>query len=675
MTIIRGLDTAAEGTGISRPLSENVNLLGALLGQVIEQQAGAPVLTLVEELRLLCRRALYEQDDGPLDEAAARVRDLDARSLRWLLQAFGAFFHLVNQAEKREILRINRERSRTHESGTPRPESIDEAIQRLSAAGVPLAEVRALLARLDVQPTLTAHPTEARRHSTLLKQRRVVELLEALRRPDATRDEIDSLGDALADEIALLVATDDIRVEAPSVTDEIDHSLYFLRTSIREVAPRIHEDVVRALHRHYGVTDEVPVFLRWRTWIGGDRDGNPNVTTEVTALALDRLRHAALDMHLHELRQLREELTISDRLTAPAPTLAAALRNRGDAEGAFRHEPYRRFIADVERRIEGLLEHPGTDGDTTAALAETYDIDTYMRDLDVIRTALSESGFDELSRHGRIARMLVLARTFGFHTAAVDIRQHSAVYEDAVSALLAAAGVADDYGTLPENQRRTLLLKELSEPRPLLPPGTALPAAARDLLDTFVLMRSALQRDRACIGSCIVSMTHSVSDMLEPLLLAKEAGLLRVHADRVESEIDVVPQLAARGGFQEIMLGYSDSNKDGGYWMANWALHRAQRSSARSAASTASTSASSTAAAAPWAGAAAARTSPLAPCRGPLTTAGSASRSRARSSRSATASPASRTGTRSSSSAPCCSPRCVRMMLEETAATMPVPPR
>jgi phosphoenolpyruvate carboxylase len=600
---IRGLDTAAEGTGISRPLSENVNLLGALLGQVIEEQGGRARLDLVEELRLLCRRALQESDDAPRREAEERIGDLDEPTLRWLLQAFSAFFHLVNQAEKREILRINRERSRDASSSVARPESIDEAIGRLHADGNTLDDVMTLVGRLDIQPTLTAHPTEARRHSILHKQRRIVELLELLRRPDVTRDEVEVAGDALYGEIALLVATDDVRVEPPGVADEIEQGLYFLRGSIRDVAPRIHRDVERAVQRYYGTATDVPVFLRWRSWIGSDRDGNPNVTPEVTRHALSRHRQTALEMHLAELRELREELSISDRLTAPPAALQHMVEGLEDDPGdahAYRHEPYRRLIAAVERRLARLLE----DGEHNAAAdaGTAYAASTYVADLEAMRSALEESGFGELARHGRLGRMLVLARTFGFCMAALDVRQHSRIHEEAITALFAAAGLETDYAALDEDARVALLERELRNPRPLLPPGTELPAVARDMLDTFATIRAALRRDPDCIGSYIVSMTHSVSDMLEPMLIAKEAGLLRARSDGFDSALDYVPlfetiddlsgadarmrelftnatyrqQLEARDGFQEIMLGYSDSNKDGGYWMANWALHRAQ---------------------------------------------------------------------------------------------------
>jgi phosphoenolpyruvate carboxylase len=592
-------ETATGGSGISGPLSENVNLLGSVLGQVITEQAGSATFDLVEELRMLCRRALQEDDDEPRRVAESRIRQLDGPALRWVLQAFSAFFHLVNQAEKREIMRINRNRSRDVAAAGPRPESIDDAIGRLHARGCTLDEVVALISRLDIQPTLTAHPTEARRHSILLKQRRVVELLEQMRRPDATDEEVELAGDALHDEIALLVATDDVRVEPPAVADEIEHGLYFLRSSIRDVAPRIHHDLGRALKRHYGAAVDVPVFLRWRSWIGADRDGNPNVTPALTRLALERHRRAALEMHLAELRELGEELSISDRVTAPPALVLDAIdrlaEDPADSQ-LHRHEPYRRLIAAQQRRVQRLLV------DDVPEDAEGYDADAYVADLELIRSGLKESGLGELTRHGRLARMLVLARTFGFHMAALDVRQHSRVHEDAVTALFAAAGVEPDYGALDEASRVALLERELQNPRPLVPPTTELPAVARDMLDTFAMMRDAQRRDRNCIGSYIVSMTHSVSDMLEPMLIAKEAGLLRVHDAGFDSDIDYVPlfetiadlatadvrmselfgneayrlQLAARDGFQEIMLGYSDSNKDGGYWMANWALHRAQ---------------------------------------------------------------------------------------------------
>jgi phosphoenolpyruvate carboxylase len=592
-----------------KQLARNVDLLATLLGQAIERQAGPAVLELVESLRQLCKTAAAEDDHRLRDEAARRIASLDEASLRWLLQAFGAYFHLVNQAEKHEIIRINRERSRGEDAGSARPESIDAAVAVLRRQGWPLADVLALLAELDIQPTLTAHPTEARRPSVLHKQRRVAQLLTELQSPDATAEELSAAGATLQQQISLLFATDDVRAEQPTVHDEIEHGLYFLRTGIWSIAPRIQRDLERALQRHYDTAASVPIILRWRSWIGSDRDGNPNVTAEVTRQALSRHRRTALELHHAELRALHDDLSISARLAPVPDELRHALRRHGlgdgDPDGV--REPYRRLILAMMTQLEALLGNTDPEDATSPAASDSYDATRYVEDLEAVYASLERSGFAGVARHGRAGRLLVLARTFGFHMAALDVRQHSAVHEATVAELLAAAGVTADYLRLDEARRVELLQQELRNPRPLLPPGAPLSDVCRETLATFDVIRRALARDPASIGSYVVSMTHTVSDMLEPLLIARECGLFRISDGAATTSLDFVPlfetiddlaaagermaelfahdayrlQLSGRGGFQEIMLGYSDSNKDGGYWMANWALHRAQESLGR----------------------------------------------------------------------------------------------
>jgi phosphoenolpyruvate carboxylase len=586
-------------SGISRPLSADVNLLGDLLGHAIRQRAGEDVFRHVEDLRQLCKRAAEEDDASLRDEAAGRIRELDDATLNWLLRSYNAFFHLVNQAEKREILRINRERSRgTGAGGPPRPESIADAVARLKAEGRTLAQVLETLGRVDVQPTITAHPTEARRRTLLQVQRRIARLLEELRRPDATPEEVDDAASDLRDQVTLLLATSEVRAERPSVRDEVEQGLYFMESSIWETAPRIHRDLERALRTEYGDAAagvDLPVVLRWRSWIGSDRDGNPNVTPEVTRWTFERQRQAALALHRRELELLVEELSISERL-APVPD---ALRRRLDEddtapdEARFPGEPYRRLLT---RMIAGLNRDGEGEG--------RYGAGRLTADLDLIRSALEATGFDEVARNGRLQRARVLARTFGLHMAALDVRQHSDVHEQAIASILAVAGVADDYATLDEAARMELLRRELRNPRPLVPAGAELDATARGALETFAAIAHIAASAPEAVGAYIVSMTHTVSDLLEPMLLARESGLWRLRDGRVQTTLDFVPlfetiddlaaaagrmadlfddpvyrlQLEARGRFQEIMLGYSDSNKDGGYWMANWALHRAQAS-------------------------------------------------------------------------------------------------
>ncbi len=601
-------DTASPD-GASGPLSRNVTMLGSMLGDAVRRGAGEAIFELVERLRQLCRATATHENPGGRSEAAETIAKLDLASIDWLLRIYTAYFHLVNQAEKQEIVRINAERAGRATPDSPRGESIAEAIAFLHAQGYSYDDVMRLLERLDIQPTFTAHPTDARRRSVLFKQQRIAHLLHELDGASSD-DERDAIADEIYNQIALLLGTDEVRPERPTVLAEIDQGLYFIRTVIWEMVPVIDRDIKSALRTYYGrVPDFVP-FLRYRSWIGSDRDGNPFVTPEVTRAAVRMARRTALELHYGELRTLRRELSLSDRLApAPAELYDAIDRDRGrvhlneDQMRPYRHEPYRVRISQLMCRVARLIEV--LDGEASASgedAPDGYSGDRFVADLEQIQRCLIESGFVHIARHGQLERVLALARTFGFHLVTHDIRQHSRLHEEATATLLREAGVDDHYEKRTEEERIALLSRELADARPLLPRNVHLEGTPGMVIDTFEMVADLLRADRRSVGSCIVSMTHAVSDMLEVLLLAREAGLWRIRGGAVESSIDVVPlfetiddlesadelmrrmfvhpiyrrQLAARGDFQEIMLGYSDSNKDGGYWMANWALHKAQ---------------------------------------------------------------------------------------------------
>lgn len=602
----QGLEVEAEGTGISEPLSQEVNLLGTMLGQVLREQAGEAMLALVEELRGLCKRALQENRPDLRKTAKARIAGLDLDELVWLLRAYTAFFHLVNKSEQQEIIRINRERARRSQE-QPRAESIDEAVFRLKQQGRTFDEVQEILRHLDIQPTVTAHPTEARRRSILYKQQGLAALTTQLLRAHPTPEERDDLLNQIHNQITLLLATDEVRAARPTVIDEVENGLYFLRNAIFETIPQIHRDVHHAVERHYGQTPEASAFLRFRSWIGSDRDGNPNVTAAVTRRTVALHRRTALTLYLAALRDLRRDLSLSERQASIPPALYASIARDAEAftleepqQRQFGREPYRQKISYMMLRLEKHLR--ALDEGLPDQAADGYDSARFIADLKLLADSLVETGFDELVRHGPLGRLLIQAEAFGFHMAALDVRQHSRIHEQAVAVLLRAAGVAPDYAALSEAERMALLSAELANPRPLLPRDAAVPEAAWRVLETFTVIREIVQREPAALGSFIVSMTHAVSDLLEVLLLAKETGLWRLEDGVVTSPLDVVPlfetiddlhradaflndlfahptyqqHLAARGRLQEIMLGYSDSNKDGGYWMANWALHQAQ---------------------------------------------------------------------------------------------------
>ena len=612
----RGLNVEAEGTGISKPLSRQVNLLGWLLGQAVRQQAGDRMLELIEELRLQCKRAAAENNPYLRRQAAERISELDHQEILWLLQSYTAFFHLVNKAEQEEIIRINRERARQSTPEHPRSESIAEAIHRLKERGYTREEVLGLLGRLDIQPTLTAHPTEARRRSILYKQQHIAQLLSNVSRVKLTPEEEEHALDEIRNQIALLLATDEVRAERPSVEDEVEQGLYFMRNAIWQTVPEIYDDVSRALRTYYDSSESVPVFLRYRSWIGSDRDGNPFVTADVTRRTFARHRSTALELFLGELRELRRELSISSRQNPVPAELFDSIAS--DSEEItldeqslrfYQHEPYRLKLSYVIERIAQLQAEAKAvlGGSPLSGIRESrrwkYDSSSFLADLELLRSCLVKTGFASYVESSLLGRILVRASTFGFHMAALDVRQHSRVHQEAVSALLQVAGVHRNYAGLDEESKLELLSLELANPRPLLPRGADLPETARMVVEGFEMIREILEHEPSAVGSYIISMTHAVSDVLETMLLAKEAGLWRMSGNEVECPLDIVPlfetiddledadelmdalfthpiyrkQVLARGNFQEIMLGYSDSNKDGGYWMANWALHKAQQ--------------------------------------------------------------------------------------------------
>ncbi|WP_420456044.1 phosphoenolpyruvate carboxylase [Rubrivirga sp.] len=558
------------------------------------------------------------REDGPaaFDALGAEIEGESVETLTAVLRTLTAYFHLVNKAEQIEIVRVNREREMEASADAPRGESVQEAVADLKAAGRTRDEALALIGRLDIQPTLTAHPTEARRRTVLLHQQEAAAALDRLTAPEGTFTpaEIDAARAEALDRLRLLLATDEVRPAAVTVRDEVRHGLYFVATTIWDVVPRIHADLRRALGQSYGdAPADLPPFLRYRSWIGGDRDGNPNVTAEVTAWTLRAHREDALRLHRRGLDQLRLDLSVSDQqVTFPdalwdsveAGRETAPLPERRWRQNA--HEPIRLKVMQMAHTLDRLIETL-PDGDSgqprSPGAAPAYDAAAFRADLDHIAESLEAAGLGSLAESGALADARVRAATFGFHLAALDLRQHSALHETAVADLLDRADVEPDYAGLDEADRVALLTRELANPRPFIRLGGEVGETTDRVLSALRVAKAAIEAEPASIGSTIVSMTDAVSDMLEVLLLAKEVGLWRRLADgTVESPIDAVPlletiadleagpellaalfqnpvyqaHLRARGGMQEVMLGYSDSNKDGGYWQANWSLHKAQ---------------------------------------------------------------------------------------------------
>jgi phosphoenolpyruvate carboxylase len=608
--------------GLPDPLSVDIELVDALLGIVILEQGDKDMAEIA--------RKLYAEGDKldpqTLFDAFPELRD--AQFMKRLLRAFTVLFQLLNTSEQKEIVRVNSERE-ARSGRAPPSESVAEAVQALRDRGVSAEEMRKLIGRLDICPTFTAHPTEARRRSVLGKLQEIAHAMIANAHwPEMSREPGDSVAARHSTEVlrtlTALWQTDELRASALTVIDEVTNALYFLEHSALHIVAWLHEDLRAALSRSYpGELFDIPAFVSYRSWVGGDRDGNPNVTARITWETLVRHKQTILGHYLQAVDALRHELTQSTALTAVSRQLLDSISK--DAElvhlsevelRRYQREPYALKLVYMHARLEATL-------DDVSALAEwplaptrsarstkAYpDSDAPMRDLRTIEASLREHHGTRLAESGPLARLITQVMTFGFHFAALDVRQHSEEHERAVAQMLLAAGVLPPqrpYGSLPEIEKLELLQRELANPRPLLPPEVSLDDA-REVLDVFSVFREAKRYlSREALTTYVISMTHGVSDVLEVLLLAKERGLFRWTLDgtvrRLETDIDVVPlfetiddlhrcdelmralfgdpvyrrHVEARGTYQEIMLGYSDSSKDGGFLAANASLYDTQ---------------------------------------------------------------------------------------------------
>ncbi len=605
------IEKFAEQAGISQSLTQRIVLLTGLIEKLILDKNYESIYRLASELPEQAARVIGEPDNADAAEPIRQtVSNLAEDEIVHLLRLYTIFFHLVNSLEQHEIIRINRNRAIQSSPENPRTESIGDVVRHFHNRGYSFEQAAGLFARLDIQPTITAHPTEARRRSILNKQDQITGAIARLDQAGLTPDEKESLLHHVINQLILLISTDEVRAERLTVEDEVENGLFYFTHSIWDTIPRIYDDIRNAFDTYYSRIPSQPVILKYRSWIGSDRDGNPNVTADVTWNTLLEQRKTALELYLKELDELRRDLSVSRKLIEiPEKLLESLKKDEKEAPVSdrfrrrYKNEPFRRKITHMMQRLRKLLADLNEPDKLPTGSDDLWRIDHFIADLELIRDCLIECNLEDVAEFGRFHNLLIRARTFGFHLAALDIRQHSELHEECVGELLKLAGVEGHYPGLPEEEKVAILTSELKNPRPLIPVRAELSSGAERVMSVFHLLNRMMELDSQCFGNYIISMTHGVSDLLEVLLLAKESGLWSYRDGEVESRIDVVPlfetiddldrsagvmneifdntlyhlQLEARGRFQEIMLGYSDSNKDGGYWMANWALHKAQQ--------------------------------------------------------------------------------------------------
>jgi phosphoenolpyruvate carboxylase len=629
--------------GEDDPLGRDVSTLGRLLGEVLREQEGDAAFDLVEEYRARTK-ALRASEAFPTDfgdpgrELLERTARLSLADARRLVRAFTSYFHLVNMAEERHRLRVLRRRE-SAAGGAPRVESIAEAVAEAARSGVAADRVRDFLERCLVEPVFTAHPTEARRRTVLEKLRRLASLVGALDDPRHPPAEVAALHDRIRDDVAALWQTEEVRRHAPTVLDEVRNGLFYFEESLWDAVPRLRREMESALAAAYpGTAPPARPFLRFGSWIGGDRDGHPHVTAKVTEATLRLQKDAALALYAKALEELERSLSMRAETAGTFPALAASLdedaRLMPDTAAMlarhFEAEPFRRkaglMLARVQaaRRLnaarlagnappEGEGEEPNlwrTATPPEPSRAEDVRV-AYRRpaemqaDLTILRDALRARRGERIA-DGALRDLQGRVEAFGFHLARLDLRQHSQVHAEAAADLLRAAGLADDYLSLDEADRVAVLVRALESAPPLETAAAAAGARTAEVLAVFTTARD-LQDELGpeALDNYIVSMTAGVSDVLEPLLFARAAGLFRTAegAEPARSALNVVPlfetiddlhrcagllrellalpvyaaHLGARGGQQQVMLGYSDSNKDGGFVTASWELYKAQR--------------------------------------------------------------------------------------------------
>lgn len=590
-----------EEFGLTEALAGDIRRVDRLMGELLEDQEGPAFLALMRELLALGRAPNVDA----LRAAASKDPGMVAKTVR----AVTLLFQLINSLEQKEIVRVNRAR-RQRADDPSQSETLAGAVAALRAAGLDAEAAAEVIGRVHIVPTLTAHPTEAKRRAVLDKLHRFVSLMDAPDQP-TLQSPLDDEGtdDDLRDTLKQLWLTDEMRGVALSVREEVGNALYFLDRTIFDVVPRTRQALQRALQATYPERAwDAPPLLSYRSWVGGDRDGNPKVTAEVTREAVIAHRRAILERYTEACQRVADELTFSEDAVPSDDAFLARLQEllqvaplEDDVQARYSREPYALMLTAMTRRLRAAVREL----DGLPPRAKPYrDASEFQADLETVRQALQTAPGLPIAP---LVELCLQAETFGFQYAALDVRQHSQEHEAALDELLAVAGVTPSYAALPEEQKIECLLAEIAHPRPLVAPGWKGSGRTENVRGTYRLIREVRERfGTQTIQTTIVSMTHALSDWLEPVLLAKEAGLAPWGAEALDyvplfetvDDLESAPELLtrwlelpgvrdhlqARDGVQEVMLGYSDSSKDGGYLAANWSVYRAQDRIARAGA-------------------------------------------------------------------------------------------
>lgn len=555
-------------------LSADIKLLGGLLGVIIREQHGDPAFETVERVRLNAK-ARRGGDLMAHHTLTADIEALDLPGKRVLIKAFSNYFQLINIAEDQQRIRVLRQRER--DDGLR--ESMGAAVALLKESGLAAADLRALLDRLGVRLVMTAHPTEAKRQEVLVKLRHIAGMMSRLDRENLLPREEQAIEAALAEEIEELWQTRPTRAARATVIDEVAFGLYFITSVIMDAAADLLDDLRAVCAAHYPAADwsDLPPVIRFASWIGGDRDGNPHVTPEVTLATLRALRDAARRVYLDEIAALRDHLTQDTRDVGCDVIIMPDSGAAGNGDPL--HEQYRAALDRIGRRLDADGYRSGAD---------------LLADLGAIRASLGNHR-GARAASGALDRLIQKVRLFGLHLVPLEVREDARQYAAAVDEIFRRYEICPNYLDLPEEDKQAQLICEIVNPRPLFPVEPDFSDAANMIIATWRMIAQAhRQYGPGCIDTAIASMSTAPSDVLTMLLFACETGVAAVldlvplfetvddlhAAPAVMARLFDTPEyrahLARRGDRQQIMIGYSDSGKDGGYLASNWGLYTAQ---------------------------------------------------------------------------------------------------
>lgn len=584
-------------------LRRDVRMLGNILGEVLVHQGGTELLDTVERIREMSKALRAEFIPELYEEFKQTINALDKDKRHRVIRAFAIYFQLVNIAEQTH--RIRRKRDYERSAGTAiQPGSIESVIVKLKERNKSAEEIAEVLQNISLELVMTAHPTEATRRAVLDIHKRIADHVMQLDNPMLTHREKELLREGLRNEVLTLWQTDELRERKPTVLDEVRNGLYYFDETLFDVLPDVYNELERCLEIYYpDYSWHVPTFLRFGSWIGGDRDGNPSVTASITWQTLRMHRELALEKYQSILHKLMKLLSFSSNVVQVSPELMESIREERSSGELKTVTPWRNENEPYRIKLTYMLEKIRNVENVNDETALRYsNAGEFIRDLRIIDRSLRHHYADYVA-DTEIRKAIRQAELFGFHLATLDVRQHSKEHENTMAEILSAMHIVDDYASLAEDEKIELLNQLLSDPRPLTSPYMNYSEATEECLEVFrTIYRAQQEFGPNCITSYLISMTQGASDLLEVMVFAKEVGLVRKRPDgslqctlqsvplfETIDDLHEAPRIMERlfelpaylqcvqsmNHQQEIMLGYSDSNKDGGVIPANWELRNA----------------------------------------------------------------------------------------------------